>query len=100
MNDPLPPSSVPDDAAGTDGPGAASDAERARGASMIEWVAGLVAAALGLWYGYDFGERLSGTVLGVITAVSTALFGFLLASSLAERFFSNRRRGEDQSETR
>jgi hypothetical protein len=98
MNDPLSSSSAPDDGADADGADAADGTERARGASMVEWAAGLVAAALGLWYGYDFGERLSGTVLGVVTALSTALFGFLLASSLAERFFSTHRRGDGESE--
>lgn len=58
------------------------------------WVAGIVAALAGLWYGYAFGERLNGIWLGVVTALSTGVFGFLVASSLVERVMgASRRRG-------
>ena len=60
------------------------------------WVVGIVAALAGLWYGYHFGDKLSGTWLGIVTALSTGLFGFLVASSLVERWLAPPRRDDGQ----
>ena len=46
----------------------------------------LAAGALGLVFGWDFGNRLAGPWLGVITAINSALFCALLMS-LAERAY-------------
>jgi hypothetical protein len=61
------------------------------------WVAGIVAALAGLWSGYEFGEKLAGVWLGIVTALSTGLFGFLIASSLVERWLAPPRRDDDET---
>lgn len=49
------------------------------------WTATLVAGAVGLWYGYGFGVRLSGTLLGLVLAVNCAALCSLVADALLER---------------
>ena len=49
------------------------------------WVATLAAGVVGLLYGYAFGVRLSGTLLGVVLAVNGAALCTLVADALLER---------------
>lgn len=52
------------------------------------WLARAVTAAaglLGMYLGFDFGQQISGTLIGVVLAVNGALFGSILASAAAER---------------
>jgi hypothetical protein len=78
-----------------DDPTPAPERDGAR-SPITAWVAGIVAALAGLWYGYDFGDKLSGTWLGIVTALSTGLFGFLVASSLVERWLGPPRRDDGE----
>jgi hypothetical protein len=81
MTDPTPPASDTTSVA-DDAPSAPSEAT-----AGPSWVrrAGLGAVAVvSLVYGYDFGDALSGPWLGVLTAVSTAVFAVLLIDSLLD----------------
>jgi hypothetical protein len=44
------------------------------------WIFVTLAALVGLWYGYGFGERIGGALLGVLLAVVAAV----LASALVD----------------
>lgn len=48
------------------------------------WAAQAVAVVLGLKYGYAFGVRISGAVLGVVLAANTAVFGALGVTALVD----------------
>ena len=43
----------------------------------------LLAAGIGLKYGFDFGDKLAGTPLGVLMALNAAVFGALLFGVVA-----------------
>ena len=43
----------------------------------------LLVAAIGLKYGYDFGNKVAGTTLGVLMALNAAVFGAILFSVVA-----------------
>ncbi|MFN7572924.1 MAG: hypothetical protein ACK5TK_15965 [Betaproteobacteria bacterium] len=51
--------------------------------------ASLAAAALGVFYGYGFGDRLGGLALGLVTALNCAVLGAFAAGGLAERLLPN-----------
>ena len=44
-----------------------------------------VAVALGLKYGFDFGNQISGPLIGVVGALNGAVFCALISDFLAER---------------
>lgn len=44
-----------------------------------------VAGAVGAKYGFDFGTRISGTLLGVVLALNGAVFCALMVGGLADR---------------
>jgi ABC-type transporter Mla maintaining outer membrane lipid asymmetry permease subunit MlaE len=46
-------------------------------------VAYAAAVLIGLVYGFDVGERISGILMGVIMALNTAVFGVLCVSAVA-----------------
>ena len=49
-------------------------------------MAGCVAAgAAGLWFGYDFGDRLAGPWVGVVAALNCGALATLLADALLSR---------------
>lgn len=51
----------------------------------VAWTtAQVIAAAVGAKYGFDFGNGLSGPVLGVVVAANAALFGALAVSALVD----------------
>ena len=54
-----------------------------------------VAGAAGAKYGFDFGTRISGTLLGVVLALNGAVFCALMVGGLADRLL--RWRGGDSS---
>jgi hypothetical protein len=58
---------------------------------LLVWTACLVGGLIGLKYGYDFGELLSGTALGVITGINLAVVGAFLAGSLVNRLLRSNR---------
>lgn len=63
----------------------------------LVWTASLLASLVGLKYGYDFGERLSGTVLGVITGVNLAVFGGFVAGSAVKWMFGSHAANRDET---
>lgn len=82
MTDPTPPASSDTTSPADEAPSTPRDAT-----AGPSWVrrAGLGAVAVvSLVYGYDFGDALSGPWLGVLTAVSTAVFAVLLIDSLLD----------------
>lgn len=44
-----------------------------------------LAALLGLVYGFDAGQRMSGPMLGVVMALNAAVIASLLAGAVADR---------------
>jgi hypothetical protein len=63
-------------------------AQRVRTAGPLQWgawVLTLAAGVVGLLYGYAFGVRLSGTLLGVVLAVNGAVLCSMVADALLER---------------
>lgn len=59
--------------------------------TAVAWAVTLAAAVAGAYYGYGFGKRISGTVIGVILAANGAVFCSVLASAAAERLLKRRR---------
>jgi len=49
-----------------------------------------VAIVIGLKYGYDFGNQISGTLMGIVGAVNGALFCAILVGVIAEKLFRAR----------
>lgn len=47
----------------------------------------LLAVAAGVKFGFDFGNRISGTVLGVVLAVNGALFCSFIVGVVFDRLF-------------
>jgi hypothetical protein len=45
----------------------------------------LAAAGAGAWYGFDFGMRAGGVLVGTLAALNCAVMGGLLADGLIER---------------
>jgi hypothetical protein len=61
---------------------------------LREWLvrgASLAAALVGLIYGFDFGLRLDGIVIGIVAAVNCGVFGALVAGALAEKLLPSTR---------
>lgn len=48
------------------------------------WVVWLAAAAAGLKFGFDFGISIGGLWMGLAMAVTTALFGTMMAEGLMD----------------
>jgi hypothetical protein len=48
------------------------------------WVIWVAAGAAGLKYGFDFGLSISGVWMGLAMAVTTALFGTMMAEGLVQ----------------
>jgi hypothetical protein len=62
---------------------------------LLVWTACLLGGLVGLKYGYDFGELLSGTALGVITGINLAVVGAFVAGSAVSRLLRWNRSDED-----
>jgi hypothetical protein len=48
------------------------------------WVMWLLAGAVGLKYGFEFGLSISGVWMGLAMAITTALFSTLMADGLVQ----------------
>jgi hypothetical protein len=57
----------------------------------LVWTITLIAGLVGLAAGFDFGNRLAGTLIGAVMAFNGALFCSILAAAAAERVFGKRR---------
>jgi divalent metal cation (Fe/Co/Zn/Cd) transporter len=51
----------------------------------------LLAGLAGMWFGYGFGLRISGVLIGVLAGLNTGALFMLTASSLADRLLQRRR---------
>jgi len=71
--------------------GAHRDLSPAQGAATskrwIQWGVYLLATALGLYYGYDIGSRVSGMAMGVVMALNTAVFASIMAGAVSDRLW-------------
>ena len=52
----------------------------------LVWTVTALAAAVGLFYGFEFGNRLSGMLLGIVLALNCAVFCSILVAGAAEWF--------------
>lgn len=75
---PEPPAADP--SAGAGGPPPA----RTRARPLWAWIAYVAVSVPGLIYGYEFGARLGGMLLGLVVAVNGALFCSIMASAVIE----------------
>jgi hypothetical protein len=57
---------------------------------VVVALAQLVAVGVGLKYGFDFGQEISGTALGVVLAINTALFGAMMVGMVTDWVFKPR----------
>jgi len=53
-------------------------------------IAQLATVGVGLKYGFDFGQEISGTVLGVVLAINTAVFGAIMVGMIMDWVFKPR----------
>ncbi len=83
MTDPTPPASTDTTSAADEAPSSAPR-EATEGPSWVRRAGLGAVAVVSLVYGYDFGDGLSGPWLGVLTAVSMAVFAVLLIDSLLD----------------
>lgn len=51
-------------------------------ARVVEWVLSVVAATVGLVYGFGFGMRVGGIFIGTLAALSAAAMGAILVDSV------------------
>ncbi len=54
----------------------------------VAWTISGAAALAAVSYGYDFGLRLSGPLVAVVTAANAGLMGWLLAGAIVDRAMS------------
>jgi putative effector of murein hydrolase LrgA (UPF0299 family) len=52
---------------------------------VLQWAVHLAAAAVGMYYSYDFGSTIGGPVFGVVLALNGALFCSIVAGALIEQ---------------
>jgi hypothetical protein len=52
------------------------------------WTIYLIAAGIGAWFGYGFGQRVGGLLMGTVLAVMGALISSIIIGDLAERVIS------------
>lgn len=65
--------------------------ESARKTSRVLQVAYVVAGLIGLKFGFDAGNQISGVVLGVVMAVNTALIAVIFVGTIADRMSGGKR---------
>ena len=53
--------------------------------AWLPWAMSALAALLGLVYGFDAGQRMSGPMLGVVMALNAAVIAGLLAGAVVDR---------------
>ena len=56
-----------------------------------------IAIAVGLKYGFDFGNQISGPLMGVVGAINGAVFCALMLDFVTERIFPS---GKDRQQSR
>lgn len=61
----------------------------------LVWGGSGVAAIVGLVWGFAFGERLAGPMVGVVTALNMAVISALLAGAVLDRLPLGRQRRDD-----
>jgi hypothetical protein len=61
------------------------------------WVIWVAAGAAGLKFGFDFGLSISGVWMGLAMAVTTALFGTMMADGLMHWLVRLRGGGREES---
>ncbi|MCE2947388.1 MAG: hypothetical protein ACK515_19385 [bacterium] len=61
--------------------------ERSRFRRYLRYGISVVAIAVGLKYGFDFGNQISGPLMGVVGAINGAVFCALILDYLIERIF-------------
>jgi hypothetical protein len=53
--------------------------------AWLAWALSALAALLGLVYGFDAGQRMSGPILGAVMALNAAVIAGLLAGAVVDR---------------
>jgi hypothetical protein len=61
--------------------------ERSSFRRYLRYGISVVAVAVGLKYGFDFGNQISGPLMGVVGAINGAVFCALILDYLIERIF-------------
>jgi hypothetical protein len=70
--------------------------ERSRFRRYLRYGVSFVAVMVGLKFGFDFGNRISGPLMGVVAAINSAVFCALILDFITERLFPVRKgRRED-----
>ncbi len=59
-----------------------------RAGRALPWAVQALAALVAGWWGFGFGNQVSGVLLGVVTALNAAAFGGLLAGAVLHRIAS------------
>jgi hypothetical protein len=71
--------------------------ETRRSRRWLVWTASLAAAALGVVYGFQVGQRVAGLWLGVVMALNAGALGALVVGSLVDRFLRRFGPGRDRA---
>lgn len=66
----------------------------------LVWAVTLIAGLIGLVAGFDFGNRLAGSLVGAVMALNGALFCSILAAAVAERVFGERHSASEDEPAR
>jgi hypothetical protein len=65
--------------------------ERSRFRHYLRYAISIAAVAIGLKLGFDFGNRISGPLMGVVAAINSAVFCALILDFITERLFPVRK---------
>lgn len=71
--------------------------EPRRSRRWLVWTASLAAAALGIVYGFQVGQRVAGLWLGLVMALNAGALGALIAGSLVDRLMRRLGPGRDRA---
>jgi len=69
--------------------------ERSRFRHYLRYTIAIAAVAIGLVLGFDFGNRISGPLIGVVAAINCAVFCALILDFITERLFPARQGGRE-----
>lgn len=62
----------------------------------LQWILYAVAGLVGLKYGYDFGDQISGKLLGFVLGLNSAAFGIFFTQAFVGPLFDKKENDPNQ----
>jgi hypothetical protein len=62
----------------------------------LQWILYAAAGLVGLKYGYDFGDQISGNLLGIVLGLNSAAFGIFFTQAFIGPLFDKKKNDPSQ----